>query len=122
MTDLQTQPPARAHRPIPVPIVPGMTVHETCDGTAGTVAGITQAYCVYRTRDGDQLSVANWRDLTLGNICPAESLLGDDVADQDRRNGSATVLRELLLLERLGPLTPAQAAVRDELVADLCRR
>ena len=98
----------------------GMTVHEACDGTAGTVVGITQAYCVYRVADGRQLCVAHWRDLALGNICPAEPLLPAEVSENDRRNASATVLRELLSLERLGSLTPAQQAVLEELIALLC--
>ena len=113
----QTQP---ARRALQVPIVRGMTVHEVCDGTAGTVVGITQAYCVYRVADGQQLCVAHWRDLALGNICPAEPLLPADVSENDRRNASATVLCELRSLERLGSLTPAQQAVLEELIALLC--
>lgn len=112
--------PAPLRRPLPVTIVRGSPVYETCDGTAGIVVGFAQAYCIYRAMDGDQMRVAHWRELALGNICPAEPLLPTSVCENDRRNANATVLRELLLLERLGPLTPAQTAVCEELVAYLC--
>ena len=113
----QPEPPGR---PLPVTIVRGMLVHEACDGTAGIVVGITQAYCIYRVASSDQLCVANWRDVALGNVCPADPLLPTDVTENDRRNASATVLGELLSLQQFCPLTPAQAATLDELIAFLC--
>jgi hypothetical protein len=49
-------------------------------------------------------------------------LLAADVAENDRRNAGATVLRELLALERLGPLSNEQRGVLDELIGFLCGR
>ncbi len=120
MTRSPADEPEPPRRTLQVPIVRGMPVHEICDGTEGTVVGVTQAYCVYRMKDGQFLCVTRWQDLALGHVCPAEPLLPTDVPENDRRNAAATVLRELLFLERLGPLTPAQASVRDELTAYLC--
>lgn len=120
MTGSQCEQTGPARRPLQVPVVQGMPVHEVCDGTAGTIVGITQAYCVYRLAEGRQLCVAPWRELALANVCPAEPLLPTDVSANDRRNANAALLRELLYVARLGSLTPAQQAVMDELVADLC--
>ena len=101
-------------------IAPGMCVVDTSEVDTGTVVGITQTYCVFRPSDGDQLQVAAWRDLALANVCPAEPLLSADVRENDHLNACATVLRELLALEQLGPLNKEQQAVRDELIAFLC--
>ena len=67
----------------------------------------------------DALLVANWRDVALGNVCPADPLLSSDVTENDRQNASATLLRELLALKQFG-LTPTQTAAHDELIAYLC--
>ena len=107
-------------RPLPVTIVPGMCVIDASEVDTGTIVGITQAYCIYRPSDGDQLQVGAWRDLALVNVCPAEPLLSDDVRENDRRNASATVLRELLALERISRLDGAQQTVCDQLISDLC--
>jgi hypothetical protein len=96
-----------------------MLVVEVTDGVIGTIVGYTQAYCIYRTRDTQTLAVARWRDIALGNVCPAEPLLPTDVAENDRRNASAAVLQELLALEQFG-LTATQSAAFSELVAELC--
>jgi hypothetical protein len=80
--------------------------------------GFTQAYCIYRISDSDALVVADWRDVALGDVCPAEPLLPADVSENDRRNASATVLRELLGLKQFG-LTARQSAALEELVAEL---
>jgi hypothetical protein len=112
--------PRAYQQPLPVTITPGMRVVDASDMDTGTILGITQAYCVYRTSDDCDLQVAAWRDMAVANICPAHPLLSDQVAENDRRNASATVLRELLALERLGPLRKEQQTVRDELMAFLC--
>ena len=111
------EPPVR-RRPLPVTITPGMPVVEIDDGMPGVVAGITQAYCIYRLPEREALIVAPWPDIALGNICPADPLLPTDVTDNDRRNGQAAVLRELLALQQFG-LSEAQRAVLDELIAEL---
>lgn len=109
-------------RPLPVTIVSGMKVYDVSDISGGKVVGITQQYCIYRRAESGNLCVANWREVALGNICPADPLLPGDVTVNDRLNASATVLRELLELQHLaGGLTAAQQAVLDELVADLVR-
>ena len=119
MTDTSSYQP----RPLPVTIVPGRHVFDVSDCPSGTVAGITQAYCLYRLADteteNETLCVAAWRDIALGNICPAGLLLPADVTENDRRNASATALRELLQLKQFGQLTPAQKAALDELMASL---
>ena len=121
MTDQSSYPvPERPRRPLPVTVVPGMPVVDIVDGTVGSITGITQAYCIHRLTRTNRLQVANWRDMALGNICPAEPLLPDDVAENDRRNARATLLRELLALEQVGPLTAHQKIVYDELLSDLC--
>ena len=70
--------------------------------------------------DTGPFGVARWSDMAVGNVCPAEVLLPADVAENDRRNSCARVLRELLALEAFG-LTPVQQAVYDELVEYLCQ-
>ena len=121
MTDVSSpQQPAAARRPLPIPIVPGMPIIETNDVTAGRVVGVTQAYCIYRLSAADRLCVARWRDIALGNVCPVDALLPHDVTENDRRNSNATLLRELLALQQLGPLTAAQTTVLHELHAYLC--
>ena len=107
--------PGHQTRPLPVAIAPGMQVIEMTGEVAGTIVGFTEAFCIYKTEPLGSLSVISWRDAALGPICPAAPLLPDDVAENDRRNASATVLREFLALKQFG-LTPAQAAVCDELV------
>jgi hypothetical protein len=111
-------PPAR-RRPLPVTITHGMPVVEIDDAMPATIVGITSAYCIYCIAETGTLSVAPWRNMALGNICPADALLPDDVTECDRGNAQATVLRELLTLRPFG-LTASQAAVLDELVAQLC--
>ena len=116
-----SEPPSQSPlRLLPITIVPGMTVVAIPDGTPGVVAGITQAYCIYRLADGDTLCVASWRELAIGGVCPAAPLLPQDVEENDRRNAAACVLSALLGLQQLGPLTAAQQSVLDELIAHLC--
>lgn len=103
---------------IPIPITPGMHVVEIVDLKPAEIVGITQAYCVYRT-GGDHLAVRPWREMALCNVCPAKPLPPADVIDHDKRNASAAVLRELLLLTQFG-LTDRQRATLEELVAQLC--
>jgi hypothetical protein len=59
-----------------------------------------------------------WRDVVLGNLCPADALLPADVTESDRRNAQAAVLREMLALRQFG-LTTVQTTVLDELFANL---
>ena len=112
--------PRSEKRPLPVTVVPGMTVVHIRDAEVGTVVGITQAYCVYRLAETNGLQVSNWRDLALANICPADPLLPDDVKENDHRNASATVLREMLALERISSLTEEQRAVVDGFLGYMC--
>jgi hypothetical protein len=105
--------------PLPVTIVPGMLVCEMAQIETAVVAGITQAYCVYRAAGSRLLQVARWRDLALVNVCPAAPLLPAEPSENDRRNAMATALRELLLLQQVAELTPAQSAALGELEAAL---
>ena len=109
------------HHPLQVAIMPGMPVCEMAHGVPGNIVGITQAFCVYRLADTETLCVSNWRDIALGNVCPAPSLLSPDVTENDQRNASAALLRELLGLEHVATLTSAQQAAMDELIEFLCR-
>ena len=113
--------PAERDRPLPVTIVPGMQVVDMSNDGAGTIVGITQGFCIYRIDDTEGLSVARWEDMALGGICPADPLLPADVTENDRRNWSAHVLRELLGLAQFG-LTATQTAAYDELIAFLCQK
>jgi hypothetical protein len=92
-----------------------MPVYDVTDDPPGQVVAITQAYCLYRPADSDALCVARWRDMALGNVCPAHPLLPAAIDENDRRNAAATVLRELLALQQFAELTPAQSAALDEL-------
>ncbi len=105
-------------RPLPVTTTPDMPVIDINDGISGTIFGITQEYCIYCFAETDGLAVARWREVALGNVCPAEPLLPADVTQRDSDNARAAVLRELLALHHFG-LTAAQTTVLDELVADL---
>lgn len=118
-TPSDPHPPFARRRPLPVTITPGMPVVEIDHGVPAAVAGITQEYCIYHIADTDALAVARWRDVALGNVCPAEPLLPADIAERDRGNAQAAVLRQLLVLKSFG-LTSAQQAALDELVAQLC--
>jgi hypothetical protein len=106
---------------MPVTITPGMPVVEIDAGEPGEIVGYTQAFCIYRISESDALVVADWRDVALGDICPAEPLLPADVSENDRRNASAAVLRELLRLKQF-VLTATQTAALEELAAELCSR
>ncbi|MEO8493891.1 MAG: hypothetical protein ABI614_02395 [Planctomycetota bacterium] len=108
------------HRPLQVAVVRGMTVCEVGDGTRSSIVGITEAFCIYRLHDIETLCVTRWREIALSNICPASVLLPTDVDENDRRNASATLLRELLGLERVATLTPTQQTTREELLELLC--
>ena len=127
MTDVPSQetdlddldPPAVRRRALPVTITTGMRVMEISDAMPATIVGITSAFCIYRITETGALAVANWRDVALGDVRPAEPLLPAGVIEIDRRNAGATVLRELLALQQFG-LTAAQTAALDELVAELC--
>lgn len=48
MTDTSSDQASSDHRPLHVAIVPGMPVCVMTDGSPGTIAGITQAFCIYR--------------------------------------------------------------------------
>lgn len=96
-----------------------MSICEIWSGALGTVVGFTQAYCIYRTDEVSELSVTQWRELALANICPADPLLPQDLAEVDRANTRAALLREFLAAEPFG-LTATQAAAPAELTAILC--
>ena len=81
---------------------------------AGTLVAFTGAYCIYRLDGSDTLAVANWRDVAVGPVCPAAPLLPAGVEENDRRNASATVIRELLALKQFG-LSERQTTAYDEL-------
>src|SRR5690349_17550195 len=116
MTDQAPFDQSAIRRPLPVTIVPGMSAYDVTGVPSGEVLGITQQYCIYRLAETGGLCVANWRELALGNVCPADPLLSRDVTKNDKLNASATVLRELLGLQQLTELTAAQKAALDELV------
>ena len=119
-----TTPPSNSvpkHHLLQVAIMPGMPVCEMAHGVPGNIVGITQAFCVYRLADTETLCVSNCRDIALGNVCPAPSLLSPDVTENDQLNASAALLRELLELEHVATLTSAQQAAMDELIEFLCR-
>lgn len=105
--------------PLPVTIVTGMPVFDITDCPAGTIAAITQSYCVYRLAQSETVCVARWRDIALGNVCPAAPLLSADVTANDRRNAQATLLAELLQLQRVAALTAVQTSALEELRAEL---
>ena len=111
--------PERQHRPLPITIVPGMQVVDMSNDATGTIVGFTEGFCIFRIEGIDSMSVADWNDVALGPVCPAGPLLPTDIAEMDRRNAGATVLRELLGLKQFG-LTPTQTAAYDELVKYLC--
>ncbi|MCB9923069.1 MAG: hypothetical protein H6822_12870 [Planctomycetaceae bacterium] len=110
----------RRHHPLPVAVAHGMTVCEVGDSTPGTIVGITEAFCIYHLDCLESLCVANWRDIALSSICPASTLLPTDVNENDRRNARATLLRELVGLQRIATLTPTQRATSEELIEFLC--
>ena len=101
MTDSAPEQAAVPYRPLPVAIVPGLQVCVMPDGSPGIITGI-------------------WQDVALGNVCPAPTLLPIDVTENDRRNASATVLRELLALQQVAELTPDQTTTLEGLVNLLC--
>ena len=111
--------PAERRRPLPITIVPGMRVVNMNNDSAGTIAGITQGFCIYRLDETDSLSVGAWEEMALGGICPVDALLPADVTENDRRNWSAHVLSEFLGLQQFG-LTASQTAAYDELIGYLC--
>ncbi len=106
-------------RPLPVTIVPGMSVVDAADAPAAEVIGLTEAYCICRFASSGALAVRPWSEIAVGNLCPADVLLPADVTENDRQNALATVLRELLLLEQFG-LTDKQLAALEEAAAILC--
>ncbi len=108
------------HRQLQVAVAVGMPVCELGDGMPGIVVGITEAYCIYRIDATETLCVRRWREIGLGNICPAPTLLPTDVNVNDRHNASATLLRELLALEHVASLTTAQQTTLCELTNLLC--
>jgi hypothetical protein len=119
MSNLSTK--GQPQRPLlPVTIVPGMEVYDAAEGPAGHVVAITQAYCLYRPAESEGLCVAHWRDVALGNVCPADPLLPADVGENDVRNAAATAIRELLALQQVTDLTPAQSEALVELTKLLC--
>ena len=102
-------------RLLPVAIVSGMQLFPVDDIAPATVEGITQEYCIHRLEG--TLAVSRWRNLAV-SVCPARPLLPTDIAENDRRNAAATVLRELLALQPFG-FTAAQQQAFEELVATL---
>jgi hypothetical protein len=96
-----------------------MSICEIWSGALGTVVGFTQAYCIYRADGVSELSVAPWHELALANICPADPLLPQDLAEVDRANAHAALLRELLATKPWG-LTATQTAALAELTAIFC--
>lgn len=119
MTERQADSQRVRRRALPVTITAGMPVIEIEDGMPATVAGFTQQYCIYRIAQTGNLAVADWRDVALGEVCPAEPLLPGGVTENDCRNAQARVLRELLALRQFG-LSAEQTAVLDQLIAELC--
>lgn len=111
--------PPSHRRSLPATITVGMSVVEIDAGLPGTIVGYTQAYCIYRISQTNALVVAEWRDVALGDMCPANQLLPANVAEIDRNNASAALLRELLALQQFG-LTAKQTAALEELIATLC--
>ena len=59
-------------RPLPITIVPGMRVVDMTNDAAGTIVGFTQAFCIFRIEGTESLCVANWRNVSLGPVCPAD--------------------------------------------------
>ena len=108
------------HRPLPVTITSGMPVVSLDDSPPGRIVGITRSYCIYRAAGMDSVTVAPWREVALGNVCPAHALLPSDIGENDRLNASATVLRELSELKRVAKLSASQSAAYQELLDVLC--
>lgn len=110
---------AMRRAPLPVAIVVGMPVTQVNGEPDGTIVGLTQSYCIYELRRTSSLAVARWSEVAVGNVCPLNSVLPADTSENDRRNWSAALLRELLGLRPFG-LTASQNAVHDELIEYLC--
>jgi len=104
--------------PLPITITPGMQVVRVEDNPIGRIAGITAGYCAYTL--GGAVWVDRWNNLALLGVCPASPLLPSAVAENDRLDACARVLRELALLKSLGELTQAQRAAINELTGTLC--
>ena len=110
---------AGASRALPVTITRGMFVVDHKNAGVGFVAGFTESFCIYRISGLGTLAVAEWKDIALGDIRPADPLLPMDVAERDRRNWSATVLREMIGLKQF-EFTEPQDQTFQELVGYLC--
>jgi hypothetical protein len=104
---------------LPVTIAPGMLIYETWSSTRASVVAFTQAYCIYRANGTSELSVAPWHELALANICPADPLPPQYIAETDLANARAALLREFLAAKSFG-LTASQAVALDELIELLC--
>src|SRR5689334_2834217 len=55
--EFPTRHPPSRDAALPVTIVPGMPVIEVNDGMVGTVVGLTESHCIYRTCDMQVLAV-----------------------------------------------------------------
>jgi hypothetical protein len=89
-----------------------MRIVECAEATTGELVGVTQAYCIYRLDQSDAHVVSHWRDVAVAGITPV-LLQSADLADIDRQNARAAVLRELLFLEPFGLSTVESAVLRD---------
>ena len=105
---------------LPITIVPGTRVHNWVDESAGTVVGVCRDYCICQLDQSEDLWVGNWRDLAVGGLCPARQLLPADVTENDLRNASAVLLKELLNVRQFG-WSDTQTVLHEELVESLCR-
>ena len=116
MTQRNSDPDPRSsrRRALPVTITAGMPMVEIADAVPATIVGITQEYCIHQIAESDTLAVSHWRDVALGNVCPAEPLLSADVTERDRDNARASLLRELLALQQFGLTAKQAAAVTQE--------
>lgn len=96
-----------------------MSVVDAADALAAEIVGSTEAYCVCRFAGSRALAVRPWREIALGNICPADVPLSAEVDENNWQNALAIVLRDLLLLEQFG-LTERQSAALNEAAEILC--
>ena len=99
-------------------IGPGMRVANWKHHSTGRVIGVCMDYCIYRL-ENDHMCVDNWRDLAVAGLRPGPQVLPTDVTENDKRNASAILLKELLYAEQFG-WSETQRVLRDELVTYLC--
>ena len=104
---------ADPQQPTPLVIVPGTLVVDRKHELAGTVIAVAPAFCVLQVEDA--LCVSPWRDVAVGNVAPAPEMLPGEIAEHDRLNGHARVLRELEALKSEGLVPALQVAYDDVL-------